>query len=59
MCSSDLPVGLNLYVMQGATGEPFRTITNGSLPFVTLQLLVMFMVFLFPSIAMVIPNGLF
>jgi C4-dicarboxylate transporter, DctM subunit len=53
------PVGLNLYVMQGATGEPFRTITNGSLPFVALQLLVMFLVFLFPSIAMMIPNGLF
>ncbi len=53
------PVGLNLYVMQGSTGEPFRTIVAGSLPFAVLQVLVMFTIFLFPSIATVIPDRLF
>jgi len=53
------PVGLNLYVMQGATGEPFRTIVNGSLPFVGLQIAVMLLIFMFPWIAMAIPNSLY
>jgi C4-dicarboxylate transporter, DctM subunit len=53
------PVGLNLYVMQGSTGEPFRTIVNGSLPFVFLQALVMFAIFFFPQIAMMLPNKLY
>ena len=33
-----LPVGLNLYVMQGSTGEPLRKVVYGSLPFVWLQI---------------------
>jgi tripartite ATP-independent transporter DctM subunit len=53
------PVGLNLYVMQGATGEPFRTIVNGSLPFVGLQIAVMLTIFMFPWIATAIPNSLY
>jgi tripartite ATP-independent transporter DctM subunit len=53
------PVGLNLYVMQGSTGEPFRTIMSGSMPFVFLQMLVLFAIFFFPQIALVIPNRLF
>jgi C4-dicarboxylate transporter, DctM subunit len=53
------PVGLNLYVMQGSTGEPFRTIVSGSLPFAVLQVLVMFVIFLFPAIATIAPNSLF
>jgi tripartite ATP-independent transporter DctM subunit len=53
------PVGLNLYVMQGSTGEPFRTIVEGALPFAILQLMVMFTIFLFPGIATMIPDGLF
>jgi tripartite ATP-independent transporter DctM subunit len=53
------PVGLNLYVMQGATGEPFRTIVRGSLPFVALQVLGVILVLLFPAIAMFVPNRLY
>ena len=53
------PVGLNLYVMQGSTGEPFRTIVDGALPFVALQMLVMFTIFLFPAIATWLPDRLF
>jgi C4-dicarboxylate transporter DctM subunit len=53
------PVGLNLYVLQGATGEPFRTIVSGSMPFVLLQIMVMFLIFYFPSLATTLPNRLY
>ena len=53
------PLGLNLYVMQGVTSEPFGTIVRGSLPFAALQVLVMILIFLFPAIAMVVPNKMF
>ena len=53
------PVGLNLYVMQGATGEEFRSIVRGSMPFVLLQVLVVILVLSFPAIAMLLPNSLF
>jgi tripartite ATP-independent transporter DctM subunit len=53
------PVGLNLYVLQGSTGEPFRTIVSGSWPFVALQILAILTVFIFPAIATWLPNQLF
>jgi TRAP-type C4-dicarboxylate transport system permease large subunit len=53
------PVGLNLYVLQGSTGEPFRTIVSGSWPFVALQVLAILTVFIFPAIATWLPNQLF
>jgi tripartite ATP-independent transporter DctM subunit len=53
------PVGLNLYVLQGSTGEPFRTIVSGSWPFVALQILAILTVFIFPSIATWLPDRLF
>ena len=53
------PVGLNLYVMQGSTGEPFRSIVNGALPFVALQMLTMLTIFMFPAIATWLPDRLF
>lgn len=52
------PVGLNLYVLQGATGEPFRTIMLGSLPFVGCQALVIALIFLFPEIATMLAKQL-
>ncbi|MHA1564744.1 MAG: TRAP transporter large permease [Alphaproteobacteria bacterium] len=53
------PVGLNLYVMQGATKEPLKEIVWGSLPFVGLQAAVLLLVLLVPKIAMYIPDSLF
>jgi tripartite ATP-independent transporter DctM subunit len=53
------PVGLNLYVLQGATGEPFRNIVTGSLPFVALQVLVILIVLSYPPVATFLPNRLF
>jgi TRAP-type C4-dicarboxylate transport system permease large subunit len=52
------PVGLNLFVMQGATGEPLRNVIYGSMPFLCLLLLVLFMVFLYPPLAMFIPQNM-
>jgi C4-dicarboxylate transporter DctM subunit len=53
------PVGLNLFVLHGATGEPIRTIVDGSMPFVVLQLLVVVALFLFPQIALFLPSSTF
>jgi tripartite ATP-independent transporter DctM subunit len=53
------PVGLNLYVMQGATGEPFRDIVSGSLPFLCVQLLTIGLLLLYPPLATYLPNKLF
>lgn len=53
------PVGLNLYVLQGATGESFRKIVTGSLPFVALQVLVVLVILLYPPVATFLPDRLF
>jgi tripartite ATP-independent transporter DctM subunit len=49
------PVGLNLFVLQGATGEPIRIIIQGAAPFIALQFLVIILLFLFPQIALYLP----
>ncbi len=53
------PVGLNLYILQGATGEPFWDIVLGSLPFVVVQMIVLGLVVFFPQIAMFLPAAVF
>ncbi|MBI3993449.1 MAG: TRAP transporter large permease [Candidatus Lambdaproteobacteria bacterium] len=53
------PVGINLFVLQGATGEPFKDIAGGSLPFVALQGVGVVLLFLFPSLALYLPSLLF
>jgi C4-dicarboxylate transporter, DctM subunit len=53
------PVGLNLFVLHGATGEPIRAIVRGSMPFVILQLLVVVALFMFPQIALFLPSTTF
>ena len=51
------PVGLNLFVLHGATGEPIRTIVRGSMPFVLLQLIVVVLLFVFPQLALFLPSS--
>jgi tripartite ATP-independent transporter DctM subunit len=51
------PVGLNLFVLHGATGEPIRTIVSGSMPFVLLQLIVVVLLFVFPQLALFLPSS--
>ena len=53
------PVGLNLYILRGATGQPFRDIVRGSLPFVAVQAVVIAIVFLVPAVALALPDRLF
>jgi C4-dicarboxylate transporter DctM subunit len=53
------PVGLNLYVMQGSTGEPFGDIVEGSLPFVGVQILMIALLMVYPPLATYLPDKLF
>lgn len=46
------PVGLNLFVMRAATGEPLHDVVRGSVPFVALQVLVLVLVLFFPGLAL-------
>lgn len=50
------PVGLNLYVLQGVTGEPIRSVIVGASPFIVLQLLMVVMLYVWPSIALYFPK---
>ena len=46
------PIGLNLYVLQGVTGEPIRDVIAGATPFILLQLLMIAVLYAWPSIAL-------
>jgi len=50
------PVGLNLFVLQGATGEPIRDIVMGSLPFIVLLFVTLALVMVFPAVALYLPS---
>ncbi len=50
------PVGFNLFVIQGLTGEPILNIARYALPFFFLMLLTTVILTLFPQIALVLPE---
>ena len=50
------PVGLNLYVLQGVTGEPIRDVITGSAPFIVLQGAMIAALYWFPAIALYLPR---
>lgn len=50
------PVGFNLFILQGLTGEPISTIVKAAFPFFMLMCLVVLLVSLFPSIALFLPQ---
>ena len=50
------PVGFNLFVIQGLTGEPIMKIAKHSFPFFLLMLLVTAIITLFPDIALWLPQ---
>jgi TRAP-type C4-dicarboxylate transport system permease large subunit len=50
------PVGLNLYVLQGVTGEPMRDVIVGSAPFIILQFAMVAALYYWPAIAMYLPR---
>ena len=50
------PVGFNLFVIQGLTGEPIVKIARYALPFFFLMLLTTAILTIFPDIALYLPN---
>ena len=50
------PVGFNLFVIQGLTGEPIVQIARYALPFFFLMLLTTAILTIFPDIALFLPN---
>ncbi len=50
------PVGFNLFVIQGLTGEPIINIARYALPFFFLMLLTTAIITIFPDIALILPN---
>ncbi|MFH1640094.1 MAG: TRAP transporter large permease subunit, partial [Chloroflexota bacterium] len=50
------PVGFNLFVIQGLTGEPIMNIARYALPFFFLMLLTTAILTVFPEIALLLPR---
>ena len=50
------PVGFNLFVIQGLTGEPIMTIARYAMPFFFLMLLTTAILTIFPEIALYLPT---
>lgn len=49
------PVGLNLYVIQSVSGAPLGDVARGVLPFLALMLLAVFVMYVWPDLALYIP----
>jgi TRAP-type C4-dicarboxylate transport system permease large subunit len=53
------PVGLNLYAVKAAASDvPIGTIAKGSLPFWCVNIMVVFILYFFPEIALWLPSGM-
>jgi C4-dicarboxylate transporter DctM subunit len=50
------PVGMNAYVLGGVTGKPLEVIFRGSMPYLIALVIVLFMLFFFPSISLILPR---
>jgi C4-dicarboxylate transporter, DctM subunit len=50
------PVGLNLYVLQGVTGESMRDVITGSWPFIVVQFAMIGALYQWPQIALYLPR---
>ena len=54
------PVGVNLYVMHAITGKKyFDDIVRGVIPFIAIMVLMLFLLVVFPSIALWLPDTMF
>ena len=49
------PVGLNLYVIQSVSGAPLGDVAKGVLPFLVLMLFTVFVMYVWPDLALYIP----
>ena len=52
------PVGLNLYVLQGATGAQMRDVIAGAWPFIVIQVAILAALYRWPDIALYLPRAL-
>ncbi|MCE9684122.1 TRAP transporter large permease [Halomonas alkalisoli] len=52
------PVGFNLFVIQGLTGKDIVTITKATLPFFLLMMLSIALLYIFPEIALYLPQAM-
>jgi len=50
------PVGMNLFVLQGVTGVPLKTVVRGSFPFILLMTGFVFAIIFFPEIVVWLPS---
>ena len=50
------PVGFNLFVLQGMTGQSILTIARASIPFFFLMLVAVVVIVLFPEVATWLPK---
>lgn len=50
------PVGMNLFVLQGVTGEKISTISRGAVPYLIMMLAFVGLLWAFPGIAMWLPG---
>ena len=50
------PVGMNLFVMMGVSGTGIGEITRGTMPYVLILLLMVCIIFIFPSLATWLPS---
>jgi TRAP-type C4-dicarboxylate transport system permease large subunit len=50
------PVGMNIFVIQGLTGEKLGTVVRAAFPFFVLMVLFTFLLALFPDIVMFLPS---
>jgi len=49
------PVGLNLYVIQSVSGAPLGDVAKGVLPFLALMIVTVFVMYIWPDLALYIP----
>ncbi len=50
------PVGLNVYIIQGITGEPMGTIFKGVIPFIIADILEIILLIAIPQITLFLPG---
>src|SRR5690606_19782310 len=50
------PVGLNLFVLQGATGAKMRDVVIGAAPFIAIQFIMIILLYNWPDIALYLPR---
>lgn len=52
------PVGMNAYVLSGVAKKPLEMIFRGTMPYLIALIVVMFILFFFPSISLVLPKAM-